>query len=583
MTLRWYRILILAVMMSFALSINSGTFAFFTFPPPTPPVEEEPVTQAPKVDTPLETLQKTVVELKEILTGPITAQTFPEIRLVNQRLVDGVTNLTSISDVDVALTNLQDALVAYRIAYVGTKQDVMIDHADALTTSIAQNTQRLLTPEAILSKTRATLVTLKTIDLVLLPSDKRMEFAAKRLIDGSNRTVSTERITYTVIQNNKRNFTIDQIKTTPKAKQIFAYHNALQADLNTFFGINNVQILDRQIIFKLDTPKEALGIQATIATDVAATLKLYNLNKLAISLNDATATLPLDLFNDNKVVDLIMTFDYVQRPTAIAQSGYRNGYVVDITYYVDNKMVSTLPSPMALSFPIRRYDFDGTTSPDQLAIYRFNVGKNAWLPVGGIYEPIGQTLTCFRDNLSQYTILKSTKTFSDISNTTAKNSINKLLNKGVIQGSTTFNPKANITREEFVGWIAKAYGLENKSTKPLPFTDVSKTSPYYDAIVVVYGQGIVGGKTATTFNPKGTVSKQEMAKILSTTLQKYQDKKINAALSQKLAASAKNLPTWSVGGMSLMLELGLYSDTDIKTNTAFVTKENAANVFGKIY
>lgn len=610
----WRSVVLMFVLMTFMLFINGGIFAIIpppTVPPTTAPPttapqatlpvtttpiivpstaattearpEKEPTTQAPKVDTPLEILQKTVVELKDLLTGTITAQTYPEIRLVNQRLVDGLNKLSNISDVDVALTNLQDALVAYRVAYISTKQDVLIDHAEALTTSIAQNTQRLIVPETILLKTRATLVTLKTIDAVLLSSDKRIEVAAKRLIDASNRTVSTERITFTVLQNNNRHFTIDKIKTMPKAKEINAYHTALQADLTTFFGVNNVQVLERQVIFKLNTPKEDLGIKATIATDVAATLKLYNINKLAISLNDTTVTMPLDLFNDNKIVDLIMTFDYALRPAKIPQGGFAEGYVADITYYVDQKLVSTLPSPITLGFPISKYVFEGPTSPDQLGIYRFNVGKNVWLPVGGLYDPIGKTLTCIRDNLSQYTVLKSTKTFSDIGNTNAKNSINKLLNKGVIQGSTTFNPKANITREEFVGWIAKAYGLENKGAKPLPFTDVSKSSPYYDAIVVVYGQGIVGGKTATTFNPKGTVSKQEMAKILSTTLQRYQDKKVNVALSQKLQASAKNLPSWSVGGMSLMLELGLYSDADIKTNTAFVTKENAANVFGKIY
>jgi len=193
------------------------------------------------------------------------------------------------------------------------------------------------------------------------------------------------------------------------------------------------------------------------------------------------------------------------------------------------------------------------------------------------------TLSVKRGSLSQYTVLKSSRTFNDIENTSAKDAVQKLLNKGVIQPTTSFNPDSPLTREEFASWIAKTYGLSTSKTIVLPFTDVSRDSAHYDSIAAVYSQGLVSGKSKTIFDPKGNITKQEMAKIIGGALVLYENKKSNIALTTRILATGTDLPDWAQTGISLMVDLGFMDTSDLSATTSFMTKESAAAILGKLF
>ncbi|MEG0259792.1 MAG: S-layer homology domain-containing protein, partial [Lysinibacillus sp.] len=82
-----------------------------------------------------------------------------------------------------------------------------------------------------------------------------------------------------------------------------------------------------------------------------------------------------------------------------------------------------------------------------------------------------------------------------------------LANKGIINGSNgKFNPQNPITRGQMAKMIVKGFDLPLANGK-LPFTDVPANSEYVPYIQTLYSNAITTGKTATTYDPQGHVSR----------------------------------------------------------------------------
>ncbi|MBC8589504.1 S-layer homology domain-containing protein [Paratissierella segnis] len=112
-------------------------------------------------------------------------------------------------------------------------------------------------------------------------------------------------------------------------------------------------------------------------------------------------------------------------------------------------------------------------------------------------------------------IITPGKTFDDIGNHIAKSSIEALAERGIINGKTEkiFDADSTMTRAEFASIIVKGLGLPRKNDSI--FTDVSENSWYADVVGTAYSYGIVKGTTPTTFNPLGTISREEAAAMVA--------------------------------------------------------------------
>ncbi|MBQ2841308.1 MAG: S-layer homology domain-containing protein [Oscillospiraceae bacterium] len=80
-------------------------------------------------------------------------------------------------------------------------------------------------------------------------------------------------------------------------------------------------------------------------------------------------------------------------------------------------------------------------------------------------------------------------------------------------GNSTFAPKKNISRAQFATILANLANatLYNTST---PFADVPENEWYAKAVAWAYDNGIVNGKSATSFGPNDNVSRQDMAVMI---------------------------------------------------------------------
>lgn len=95
--------------------------------------------------------------------------------------------------------------------------------------------------------------------------------------------------------------------------------------------------------------------------------------------------------------------------------------------------------------------------------------------------------------------------------------IARLGEAGILPDTSAFRPTAQETRLEFVAGLYAmhlALGGQAAGVIRLPFTDISKDSADYDAVCWAYETGVVNGVSATSFNPGGSISREDTCTML---------------------------------------------------------------------
>lgn len=106
--------------------------------------------------------------------------------------------------------------------------------------------------------------------------------------------------------------------------------------------------------------------------------------------------------------------------------------------------------------------------------------------------------------------------FTDLGNADwAKTACESLAEKGILSGKSEgiFAPLDNITREEFVAIIVRAFGVE-KVVSDNEFSDISVNDWCYDYILAASQNNIIGGIGDGLFGKGQNITRQDMAVIL---------------------------------------------------------------------
>ena len=87
---------------------------------------------------------------------------------------------------------------------------------------------------------------------------------------------------------------------------------------------------------------------------------------------------------------------------------------------------------------------------------------------------------------------------------------------GVTNGTSaaTFSPDLACTRAQMVTFLWRAAGSPAPTSTTSPFTDVSADAYYYDAVLWAAEKGITTGTTATTFSPDAVLTRSQTVTIL---------------------------------------------------------------------
>lgn len=151
-------------------------------------------------------------------------------------------------------------------------------------------------------------------------------------------------------------------------------------------------------------------------------------------------------------------------------------------------------------------------NPQLLGVY--NIADDGKLEyAGGTIEQ--EWMTAQVNHFSKYAVLEYDKTFADVdSKYWAYNIIKEVAAKHIIEGisESSFAPKREVTRAEFVSMLVRALGVKNADASP--FSDVDTTKWYGSEVAAAYESGLVKGYTGGNFAPEAQITRQEMAVIL---------------------------------------------------------------------
>lgn len=130
-------------------------------------------------------------------------------------------------------------------------------------------------------------------------------------------------------------------------------------------------------------------------------------------------------------------------------------------------------------------------------------------------QQAGAGLECKHADVSAQPIISPGKTFNDISAHVNQPAIEALASRGIITGynDTTFGPEDTMTRAQFAAIVVRSLGLPLAATDN--FMDVPADAWYASYVGTAYTYGIVNGTSATTFNPNGTITRQEAAAMVA--------------------------------------------------------------------
>ena len=142
--------------------------------------------------------------------------------------------------------------------------------------------------------------------------------------------------------------------------------------------------------------------------------------------------------------------------------------------------------------------------------------------------------------------------------------------RGDIQGN--LNPDRNITRAEFVALINRAYGYDNLNGNP--FTDVPESEWYAEDIDIAYNVGYFQGTSETTAVPRGSLTREQAAVLLSRNLM------LQPTVGETLGFSdSRTLSEWSRGLIGAAVNEGVvngYSDGTFRPQNQITRGEVAA-------
>ncbi len=165
-------------------------------------------------------------------------------------------------------------------------------------------------------------------------------------------------------------------------------------------------------------------------------------------------------------------------------------------------------------FGTTKFYFTGSGSLDNLYILPLADSKSVVVS----YTIDGSTKGTLSFNVSQQTVSSQ---FTDVSGDYkwAANSVDFMYTNDIIKGNSTKNPKlfgpgAKMTRAMLVTVLYRAAGEPTVAGITNKFTDNKQGQYYYNAVLWASNMGIVNGATATTFDPNGNITREQIAAIL---------------------------------------------------------------------
>ncbi len=190
--------------------------------------------------------------------------------------------------------------------------------------------------------------------------------------------------------------------------------------------------------------------------------------------------------------------------------------MLDLHFELDGKAIEwkNEQAPVQVVLPFTLSATEKVNADLIVAAYIDSNGKLQIVPTGRFHAENGE-LSFSTTHFSLYTIVNSSKAFKDTTSSWARQDIEALAIRGIINGTTadTFSPNANITRADFTKLLVGVLAKHAESTG-MGFKDVTSKAYYYDAVMTAQALGLASGSGDGKFNPGASISRQDMMVLL---------------------------------------------------------------------
>lgn len=260
---------------------------------------------------------------------------------------------------------------------------------------------------------------------------------------------------------------------------------------------------------------KASSIDTPVSKAIIEAAKSAGIDNIALTVNGLTFTLPINQFNDSIKLSINKKDDVVISEISKLQLV---SDVYEFLFEVGGKQVDSFRNPINIRIPLRDVNVD----TELLSVVKQVQGSLQFH--GGILD--GKFIVENRDTLSTYAVVENKVNFTDISSVQswAGRQIEVVAAKGAIEGKAAgvFAPKDSVTRAEFAKMLVRALNLENTYAVE-SFTDVNNTDWFAPYVAAATEEGIIYGRTSSTFAPHEKISRAEMATMISRALKVTQN------------------------------------------------------------
>jgi len=350
-----------------------------------------------------------------------------------------------------------------------------------------------------------------------LNSQKIGEMAVKLLKHADDQAL-IEEIVSTVKESNGITLALlNKMSDESKIEKIIDEMLDASIDLNGKLSEKQPENIKPEQIFSAAVPREDEGsVEINLPALLLSKASEKGITRLELSSDLLDMALPMDALNDiQKKQGLKLSAKKADRsllPDKLQEQIPDGSVIIDVTEAGGGEF--SKPVEVGIAFTGSYNDREAVT------VFLLDDQGNIQ-PFGGIYDPDAKKAKFLTTHFSSYFAKESMADFADTKGHWAEKEIGLLAGKGIIKGKADgmFEPDANITRAEFIALITRALGYGEDSQYTLPFADVSEKDWYYKPIAIAYNNGLVSGKSDKEFEPKGNITRQEMARIISNILE----------------------------------------------------------------
>ncbi len=279
-----------------------------------------------------------------------------------------------------------------------------------------------------------------------------------------------------------------------------------------------------------------------------------------------TLFLPGNMFSSTELAGLgsniIISLELVDNknisPSIKALVGDKAVYDISLKINGVNKGWSNANAPMTILLNYKA-TAEELKNPDNIVIWYIDENNNTVVTVpNSRYDSAAGRISFRTTHLSKYAVSYVEPGMTDLDGFAwASKQINAVVAKEILKPATktNYDPKADITRADFLYGLIRALGLSAKVDGN--FDDVTADDYYYNEIAVAKKLGITTGVGGNKINPDEAITRQDMMTMINRALNAA--KKNNAESTADLSKFADNekIAAYARDGVSKVVAEGI--------------------------